>query len=139
MSCPARSNLLNIGGRTDLDGDFVPTGYRMDVRILDLAADEDLLRQITKFIEDNGIAFCTILACTGTLSLAMLRIREQTASVGIAGSLTIASLSAVIHSSYQSNAYIIISDEKGELHSGLLQEGSRTLGPTQVLLGVLQA
>lgn len=120
-------------------GSFTPTGYRLEVRILDLAPDEDLLRQINKFIEDNGITFCTILACTGTLSHARLRLRQQTESTGIAGHLTIASLSAVFHQPHLPDAYIVVSDEKGELHGGLLQEGSRTLGPTQVLLGVLEA
>jgi predicted DNA-binding protein with PD1-like motif len=128
-----------VENRTSLGGDFTPVGYRLDVRVLDLAADQDLLRQINKFVEDNGISFGTILACTGTLSHVMLRQREQTEPTGIAGQLRIVSLSAVIHQPHQSDVYIVVSDEKGELHGGLLQEGSRTLVPTQVLLGVLQA
>ena len=123
---------------TGLAGNFVPAGYRMDVRVLDFTGDEDLLRQINKYLEDNGITFATILGCTGTLSHVMIRHREQTEPIGIAGHLRIASISAVLHQPNGSEAYIVVSDEKGALHGGLLQEGSRVLGSTQVLLGVLQ-
>ena len=102
-----------------------------------LKPNQDLRKEIDRFVKEKHIRAGIILTCVGNLKKVVIRMAEAKVINKYMGSYEIVSLVGTLESG-NSHIHISLSDSKGKLIGGHLKEGSIVGITAEIVIGELE-
>lgn len=103
---------------------------------LRLRPQQDLKRELTRLVQEQGWSAACILTCTGSLSSATLRFAGQPVGIKLRGGFEILSLSGTL-SFDGCHLHLAIADKRGQTYGGHLLEGCLIYTTVELVIGLL--
>lgn len=113
----------------------MPTSHPFTPLPIRLHPGQDILVELERVAQENGIEAACVLTCVGSLTVANLRFANQEQAVELTGHFEIVSLTGVL-SRHGSHFHIAISDKHGTTTGAHLLEGSQVYTTAEIILGV---
>jgi predicted DNA-binding protein with PD1-like motif len=107
---------------------------KLKIHVLRLKPGQDVLKEVTVFIQTNKISAASILSAVGSLSEAHLRYANNKDGVKMKGPLEVVSFSGT-SGAEGSHFHLSVADSKGVTLGGHLLEGNSVFTTLEIVLG----
>lgn len=108
----------------------------MEVTVIRLRPQQDLKKELEKFVTENGIQAGVLLSCVGSLQMTNLRFANQPKGTAFEGKQEIVSLVGTLGLS-GSHLHLSIADSTGKTIGGHLLEGCLIYTTAEIAIGIL--
>ena len=106
----------------------------MNIYALRLKPNQDLKKELKKFVIDNNIKAAFIITCVGSLKQATLRLADEKIIKTYKKKFEIVSLKGTL-SLAKTHIHLALADEKGHVIGGHLKEGSLIYSTAEIIIG----
>jgi uncharacterized protein len=108
----------------------------MEVKVIRLRPEQDLKKELEKFVTENRIQAGVLLSCVGSLQMTNLRFANQPKGTAFEGKQEIVSLVGTLGLS-GSHLHLSIADSTGKTIGGHLLEGCLIYTTAEIAIGIL--